>query len=115
MENRIERDGEVDSWKEAMLDYNSALKQIETKLATNIDDLLTSQPIIHITFLPQDAMFAICITRRELLLFPSDLIAETSMSSIYSNQTIETTRAISPAQGRATVASVAANAAIKSP
>ena len=38
MENRIERDGEVDSWKEAMLDYNSALKQIETKLSILNDE-----------------------------------------------------------------------------
>ena len=51
MENRIERDGEVDSWKEAMLDYNSALKQIETKLAILNDEfqhIHRYNPIEHI-------------------------------------------------------------------
>lgn len=32
MELRIERDSDVDSWEEVILLYNSALKQIETKL-----------------------------------------------------------------------------------
>lgn len=51
MENRIERDGEVDSWKEAMLDYNSALKQIETKLSILNDEfqhIHRYNPIEHI-------------------------------------------------------------------
>ncbi len=51
MENRIERDGEVDSWKEAMLDYNSALKQIETKLNILNDEfqhIHRYNPIEHI-------------------------------------------------------------------
>ncbi|MBR3808271.1 MAG: GTP pyrophosphokinase family protein [Lachnospiraceae bacterium] len=51
MENRIERDGEVDSWKEAMLDYNSALKQIETKLDILNDEfqhIHRYNPIEHI-------------------------------------------------------------------
>lgn len=51
MENRIERDGEVDSWKEAMLDYSSALKQIETKLAILNDEfqhIHRYNPIEHI-------------------------------------------------------------------
>ena len=51
MENKIERDGEVDSWKEAMLDYNSALKQIETKLDILNDEfqhIHRYNPIEHI-------------------------------------------------------------------
>ena len=32
MELRVERDSDVDSWKEVILIYNSALKQISTKL-----------------------------------------------------------------------------------
>ncbi len=51
MESRIERDGGVDSWKEAMLDYNSALKQIETKLAILNDEfqhIHRYNPIEHI-------------------------------------------------------------------
>ena len=51
MENRIERDGEVDSWKEAMLDYSSALKQIETKLDILNDEfqhIHRYNPIEHI-------------------------------------------------------------------
>ena len=51
MENRIERDGEVDIWKEAMLDYNSALKQIETKLNILNDEfqhIHRYNPIEHI-------------------------------------------------------------------
>ena len=32
MEARMERDGDIDSWKEVVLIYNSALKQISTKL-----------------------------------------------------------------------------------
>lgn len=51
METRLERDGEVDSWKEAMLDYNSALKQIETKLAILNDEfqhIHRYNPIEHI-------------------------------------------------------------------
>ena len=51
MENRIERDGEVDSWNEAMLDYNSALKQIETKLSILNDEfqhIHRYNPIEHI-------------------------------------------------------------------
>ena len=51
METRIERDGEVDSWKEAMLDYNSALKQIETKLDILNDEfqhIHRYNPIEHI-------------------------------------------------------------------
>lgn len=51
MENRIERDGEVDSWKEVMLDYNSALKQIETKLSILNDEfqhIHRYNPIEHI-------------------------------------------------------------------
>ena len=51
METRLERDGEVDSWKEAMLDYNSALKQIETKLNILNDELQhihRYNPIEHI-------------------------------------------------------------------
>ncbi len=51
METRIERDEGVDSWKEAMLDYNSALKQIETKLAILNDEfqhIHRYNPIEHI-------------------------------------------------------------------
>ncbi len=51
METRIERDGGVDSWKEAMLDYNSALKQIETKLSILNDEfqhIHRYNPIEHI-------------------------------------------------------------------
>lgn len=51
METKIERDGEVDSWKEAMLDYNSALKQIETKLSILNDEfqhIHRYNPIEHI-------------------------------------------------------------------
>ena len=48
METRIERDEGVDSWKEAMLDYNSALKQIENiadtmKKEANIEALLKAK------------------------------------------------------------------------
>ena len=32
MEARMDRDGDIDSWKEVVLIYNSALKQISTKL-----------------------------------------------------------------------------------
>ena len=32
MELRVDRDGDIDSWKEVVLIYNSALKQISTKL-----------------------------------------------------------------------------------
>lgn len=51
METRIERDEGVDSWKEAMLDYNSALKQIETKLSILNDEfqhIHRYNPIEHI-------------------------------------------------------------------
>ena len=51
MENRKDRDGEVDSWKEAKLDYNSALKQIETKLDILNDEfqhIHRYNPIEHI-------------------------------------------------------------------
>lgn len=51
METRMGRDGEVDSWKEAMLDYNSALKQIETKLDILNDEFMhihSYNPIEHI-------------------------------------------------------------------
>ena len=32
MELKVERDSDVDNWKEVILIYNSALKQISTKL-----------------------------------------------------------------------------------
>ena len=32
MDIRLERDADIDSWKEVQLVYNSALKQISTKL-----------------------------------------------------------------------------------
>lgn len=51
MELRIERDSEVDSWKEVILIYNSALKQISTKLEILNDEFQhvhRYNPIEHI-------------------------------------------------------------------
>ncbi|BFU23242.1 hypothetical protein EHI8A_098590 [Entamoeba histolytica HM-1:IMSS-B] len=68
-------------------------KGIELKIAENIETILNSPLGIHITFIPgDDPLFCICITRRELLQFPSDLVEETNMSSIYSSQPLETNR-----------------------
>ena len=51
MELRIERDSDVDSWKEVILIYNSALKQISTKLEILNDEFQhvhRYNPIEHI-------------------------------------------------------------------
>ena len=51
MEMRIDRDNDVDSWKEVILIYNSALKQISTKLAILNDEFQhvhRYNPIEHI-------------------------------------------------------------------
>lgn len=51
MDTRFDRDGEVDSWKEVMLDYTSALKQVETKLEILNDEFQhvhRYNPIEHI-------------------------------------------------------------------
>lgn len=51
MEIKMERTNEVDSWKEVMLIYNSALKQIETKLEVLNDEFQhvhRYNPIEHI-------------------------------------------------------------------
>ena len=51
MELRVERDSDVDSWKEVILIYNSALKQISTKLEILNDEfqhLHRYNPIEHI-------------------------------------------------------------------
>lgn len=51
MEYKIYRDSEVDSWKEVMLVYSSALKQVETKLQILNDELQQVHkynPIEHI-------------------------------------------------------------------
>lgn len=51
MEIRIDRDGDIDSWKEVTLIYNSALKQISTKLEILNDEFQhvhRYNPIEHI-------------------------------------------------------------------
>ena len=51
MELRVERDSDVDSWKEVILIYNSALKQISTKLEILNDEFQhvhRYNPIEHI-------------------------------------------------------------------
>ena len=51
MEVRIDRDGDIDSWKEVTLIYNSALKQISTKLEILNDEFQhvhRYNPIEHI-------------------------------------------------------------------
>jgi len=51
MELRVERDSDVDSWKEVILIYNSALKQISTKLEILNDEFQhvhMYNPIEHI-------------------------------------------------------------------
>ena len=51
MELRVERDSDVDSWKEVILIYNSALKQISTKLEILNDEFQhvhKYNPIEHI-------------------------------------------------------------------
>ena len=51
MEARMERDGDIDSWKEVTLIYNSALKQISTKLEILNDEFQhvhRYNPIEHI-------------------------------------------------------------------
>ena len=51
MEARMERDGDIDSWKEVVLIYNSALKQISTKLEILNDEFQhvhRYNPIEHI-------------------------------------------------------------------
>lgn len=51
MEARMERDGDIDSWKEVVLIYNSALKQISTKLEILNDEFQhvhSYNPIEHI-------------------------------------------------------------------
>lgn len=51
MELRVERDSDVDSWKEVILIYNSALKQISTKLEILNDEFQhvhQYNPIEHI-------------------------------------------------------------------
>ena len=51
MELRVERDSDVDSWKEVILIYNSALKQIATKLEILNDEFQhvhRYNPIEHI-------------------------------------------------------------------
>lgn len=51
MEHKVERDGDVDSWKEVILIYNSALKQISTKLEILNDEFQhvhRYNPIEHI-------------------------------------------------------------------
>ena len=51
MELRVERDSEVDNWKEVTLIYNSALKQISTKLEILNDEFQhvhRYNPIEHI-------------------------------------------------------------------
>ena len=49
-------------------------KGIDVKPVEDIGKLIESSPTIHVTFYPSDSMFCICITRKELLQFPSDLI-----------------------------------------
>ncbi|ELP84846.1 hypothetical protein EIN_284020 [Entamoeba invadens IP1] len=60
----------------------------------NFNALLNSPVGIHITFIPNEEspVFCVCFTRFELLQYPSDLIQETSMTSIYSTQQLETVR-----------------------
>ena len=51
MDTRIDRDGDIDSWKEVILIYNSALKQISTKLEILNDEFQhvhRYNPIEHI-------------------------------------------------------------------
>ena len=51
MEARMDRDGDIDSWKEVVLIYNSALKQISTKLEILNDEFQhvhRYNPIEHI-------------------------------------------------------------------
>ncbi len=51
MDTRMERDGDIDSWKEVTLIYNSALKQISTKLEILNDEFQhvhRYNPIEHI-------------------------------------------------------------------
>lgn len=51
MDLRLERDGDIDSWKEVQLIYNSALKQISTKLEILNDEFQhvhRYNPIEHI-------------------------------------------------------------------
>ena len=51
MEARMDRDGDIDSWKEVVLIYNSALKQISTKLEILNDEFQhvhSYNPIEHI-------------------------------------------------------------------
>ena len=51
MELRVERDSDVDNWKEVILIYNSALKQISTKLEILNDEFQhvhRYNPIEHI-------------------------------------------------------------------
>ena len=51
MDGRMERDGDIDSWKEVTLIYNSALKQISTKLEILNDEFQhvhRYNPIEHI-------------------------------------------------------------------
>jgi putative GTP pyrophosphokinase len=51
MEHKVERDSDVDSWKEVILIYNSALKQISTKLEILNDEFQhvhRYNPIEHI-------------------------------------------------------------------
>ncbi len=53
MELRVERDSDVDNWKEVILIYNSALKQISTKLEILNDEFQhvhRYNPIEHIKF-----------------------------------------------------------------
>ena len=51
MELKVERDSDVDNWKEVILIYNSALKQISTKLEILNDEFQhvhQYNPIEHI-------------------------------------------------------------------
>ena len=51
MDTRIDRDGDIDSWKDVILIYNSALKQISTKLEILNDEFQhvhRYNPIEHI-------------------------------------------------------------------
>ncbi|KAL7718988.1 UDENN domain-containing protein [Entamoeba marina] len=60
---------------------------VQLQPAKDIQDIIKSQPTLHITFIPTDDPVFL-----ELLNFPSDLVASTSMTSIYSKKQLETTR-----------------------